>query len=110
MKRRGLADGDDAALDQSVGAAREAAAARRFDDAIQHADDARLRAVAVVVDKGFVQQKLARVNTRYDATPPSGARDRATASLQRATDELRKGRLELANRALNDCLALLTGG
>lgn len=107
MRTRGLVTGDDAELDQLRRAAARAQAGRRYEAALESAEAAIARAAVVRVDRGLVERKLTRFNAAFDREKSATKRVRLDDIVGRASLDFAAGRLDAANRTLNEGFALL---
>jgi serine/threonine-protein kinase len=107
MRTRGLVTGDDAELDRLRRSAVRAHAGRRYEAALESAEAAIARAAVVRVDRGLVERKLTRFNAAFDREKSAAKRARLDDIAGRASLDFAAGRLDAANRALNEGFALL---
>ncbi|MDP2339625.1 MAG: protein kinase [Deltaproteobacteria bacterium] len=107
LDRKGLIAADDDGLDRLLGRATTEARALRFDAATLAAREALLRTEEIHVDRAFVQRKLARFDARFDVVTDAQRRTTLHKMKQGVLAALQAGRLDAANRALNEAFARL---
>lgn len=107
MTKRGLLLGDDEELDRLRQRATQEAQQRDYGAALQTLEDASARAGAVVIDRGFVERKLARFNGTFDRVTDEKRRAAADARVAKVMSTLAEKRYQEANDALNGAFELL---
>lgn len=107
MGKRGILAGDDEELDRLRTRASHEAQQRDYDAALDSVSEATSRASAVVVDRGFVERKLARFNGAFDRVADEKRRAAADARVAKVMSALAEKRYQDANDVLNGAFELL---
>jgi hypothetical protein len=107
LAHRGRLLGDDAERDRLRQRAAQEAQQRDYGAALHSLDDASARAGAVVIDRGFVERKLARFNGAFDKVADDKRRAAADARVAKVMSTLAEKRYQEANDVLNGAFELL---
>ena len=107
MAKRGLLAGDDDELDRLRMRASQEAQQRDYGAALHSVEEAMAHAGAVMVDRGFVERKLARFNGAFDKVADEKRRAAADARVAKVMSALAEKRYHDANDVLNGAFELL---